>query len=194
MQPYLTLRIKNHIPHIFFHSDEVTNKQLTHKDENILQEIKSIGQKLGLNNVNLTDEDQLNDLFTLASEADNGMIESLPEIDIESLEFDIHNTIAGVLEKAMDADDEYKDLELSEEIRNELNRNRNSDILASVIDQIYDIIIAKTLLAAYELELAEIHFDSDYNYSRFIEKLGNELQKLGLELTIDNQINEEAAG
>lgn len=186
MYPHLTLKIENQNPQIIFHPDSEVSRKLTQNNEDIVGEIIKIATKLDLTTEGLSKEAQVDQILQLASVGDNELIEALPTIDTVSLEFNLNETLNSILEDLQGIEQDYSNIEMSEEVRAELERNRRIDILASLIDQLYDILIAKTLLAAYELEITDIHLSSDYNYARLTERMGNEIQKLGLEFTIDS--------
>ena len=185
MYPHLTLKIEDQIPQILFFSEENVSRRLTQQNENILDEIVWLAEELELAIEGSTKEERINSILLIASEGDPEIIESLPSIDTTSLEFNLRKTLDENLKEIQNLDSDYSDLEMSDEVRAELDKNRKMDVLASLIDQLYNILIAKTLLAAYELELTDIHLSSDYNYARLTEKMGNEIQKLGLKFTID---------
>jgi hypothetical protein len=182
MNPFITLKIENQIPTIVFHNRDGIEKDLTLKKENIEQEILAIAKNLEIPDIS---NPSLSEVLDLASEGHHDLINTSPDIITNSLEFDLEGIIGGSLVEAEDSIEDYSEVELTDQLREEIDRNNKIDILASIIDQIYNILIAKTLLAAYELEINEIHFRSDYNYARLIEKMGNEIQKLNLEFIID---------
>lgn len=185
MYPNLTLKIENHIPHIFFHLNENTVKEITSKNENLRDEILNLAKLLGFLAEELESEEQLNKILELVSESDSTIELSVPDINTNDMEFNLKETLKKSLDEVLSLKDEYENIEMSEKVRVELNKNKKLDILGSLMDLMYDIIIAKTLLAAYDLEINEIHLENKHNYARFNERMGNELQKLGLEFTLN---------
>ena len=179
MYPHIKLKITNHKPQIFFLPDEGMTRQLTLQEESIEKEIVKIAKLLGIK------DKSIDVIFSLISEADNTLLKDFPEIDLESIEFNLGENLEKLYEYALEINDEYKEIEMSDEVRKELDQNKKLDILASLVDQIYNILVAKTLLSAYELEITDIHIETDYNYARLIEKMGVEVQKLDLEFNID---------
>lgn len=185
MAPYLKLKIEKHIPHIYFYSNDGSEKRLTNVDENILNEILEISKLLGFQVENLSDEEQLNNILEIVSESDSNIELKAPNINSNSVEFNLNKTLKTSIDEVLSLENEYEGIEMGDDVRAELERNRNVDILASLTDMLYDIIIAKTLLAAYDLEINDIHLENAHNYARFNERMGMELQKLGLEFTIE---------
>ncbi|MEO6729165.1 MAG: hypothetical protein ABIM99_04555 [Candidatus Dojkabacteria bacterium] len=186
MAPYITLKIENHVPHLFYTNSDGTTKQLTTKDENISKLVMHMGESFNLTEKNMDDDVQVNRLILLSHEADPDYVTGAPEIDSESLEFELEELILELIAESRNIEKEYSDLdEMTQELRDEIDRNQNIDIMASILDTVYKIIIAKTLLAAYELEIGEVHLKTTENYPRFVEKLGEELLKLDIELIID---------
>lgn len=185
MSPFITLKIEDHVPHLFYTPADGKMRKLTEKDENIAKLILNIGEHFNLRETNMDDDVQMNRLLLLSNEADSTYLETTPDIDAESLEFELDVLLDKLISDAKDIEKEYTDVEIDPELRSEIDRNQNIDIMAGLLETLYKIIIAKTLLAAYELEIAEVHFQSNENYPRFTERLGDELQKVGLELIID---------
>lgn len=186
MIPHITLKIENHVPHLFYTSVDGTVRQLTEKDEDISRILMKIGENFNLNEGEMDDEVKVRRMLLLSNEADSEYLDNTPEIDSESLEFELEELLAKLIEDSKNIEKEYSDVEnMDPELRAELDRNQNIDIMASLLDTIYKIMIAKTLLAAYELEINQVHFKSEENYPRLMEKFGQELQKLGLDLIIE---------
>lgn len=180
--PHIILRIQNHTPHLYFHPENGEIRQLTKEDINLEDLISSIADQL---EIETEGTNKLQDLLQLASESDELYNTELPAINVETLEFDIENPIMQMLSNMNSSKEDYTKMEgVSDDLRAELERNRDSDIFASLLDKIYSIIIAKTLLAAHDLEIPNIRFSSENNYPRLAEKMGNELQKLGMEFEI----------
>ncbi len=187
MSPFITLKIENHIPHLFYTNSDGVSRQLTTIDEDLSRLILTMGETFNLSEKNMDDDIQVNRLILLSNEADPDYITGTPEIDSESLEFELEKLITEVITEAKNIEKEYSDLdEMDEELRREIDRNQAIDIMSSILETAYKIIIAKTLLASYELEIAEVHLKTTENYPRFVEKLGEELQKLDIELIIED--------
>lgn len=187
MSPFITLDIKNHVPHLYYTNSDGVSKQLTSIDEDLSKLIMRVGNTFNLTEENMDEDVQIGRLILLANEADPDYETHVPEIDSESLEFELAKLLSEVIEESKKIEREYSDVEeMDEELRKEIDRNQNIDIMSSIMETAYKIIIAKALLAAYELEIAEIHLKTTENYPRFVEKLGEELQKLDIELVIEN--------
>jgi hypothetical protein len=183
MYPYISLKIQNYVPHLYYAQSEENVRKLTFKDEDISSTFEMIAKELGLFEESTTFED----LLLLASEADDKYFENSPNINIEELEFQLQDIMTKVLNVALDEKTiDYKTEDLTEELKKEIVRNHNMDIMASLFDIAYKIIIAKTLLAAYDLEISNIHLETDYSLPRFTEKMAKELEDLGLEFSLDN--------
>jgi len=187
MSPFITLEINNHVPHLFYTNSDGTKKQLTTIDEDLSKLILMVAENFNLVETDMDDDVQVGRLILLANEADPDYITHIPEIDSESLEFELEKLLTEVIAESREIEKEYSDVdEMDEELRNEIDRNQSIDIMASILETAYKIIIAKVLLAAYELEIAEVHLKTTENYPRFVEKLGEELQKLDIDLMIEN--------
>ncbi|MEP7103404.1 MAG: hypothetical protein ABI721_01695 [Candidatus Dojkabacteria bacterium] len=187
MEQHLKLKIDNHIPHLFFTPKDGEEKKLTQKKEDISKVILNIGENFNLIEKDLDEDVQVNKLVQLANEADPDYLESMPsDIDTESLEFELEDIIQKMILEAKGIEKEYSDVDdMTQELRDEIDRNQSMDIMAGLLDTVYKVIVAKTLLAAYELEIDKVHFVSSNNYPRLTEKLGEELDRLGIELYLD---------
>ncbi len=190
MNPYVELKIKNNIPTIVYYPAEGESRQMTLESENMLDSIMHAAKDLELVNTQAEhSQENFEDLLNIAREADETLATDLPNIDTETIEFRLLETLKPYLEslKALNPD-EYSDLKIEESIRAELNKNRNSDIFASFMEGLYSILIAKTLLAAGELGIGNIQLNDEFRNPRLMEKMSKELDKMGLELVITEQV------
>ncbi|MFS8130496.1 MAG: hypothetical protein ACMG57_00810 [Candidatus Dojkabacteria bacterium] len=187
MSPFITLEVNNHIPHLFYTNSDGTSRKLTNIDEDLSRLILNVAENFNLKEENMDDDVQVGRLILLSSEADPDYITHIPEIDSESLEFELEKLLSEVIDESKEIEKEYTDLDGMEQgLRDEIDRNQHIDIMSSILETAYKIIIAKVLLAAYELEIAEVHLKTTENYPRFVEKMGEELQKLDIDLIIEN--------
>lgn len=185
MTQSIKLIIENNIPSIHFINSESSSKKLTQREENIEEIILDLALKLGIKTKEEEKSKALQEILEIASEGEIGILESeIPDLDVSNVEFEIREGIQKNLDLAMSLDHDYSNVEMNELVKDELERNYKVDILASIIDQIYEIIVAKVILAAYELELNSVIFESNNNFPRLTEKLGNELQKLDFDFKI----------
>lgn len=182
MQPSILLEIKNNIPHIFFINGESQFTRLTAIDENLEDILNNFGEKMNFP----LDENSLEEKLNLLSEFLVDVNSINPIINTETQEFQIEDSIENIIDSI-----KLQQLKIIEEIDNrelkdELEIQNRGDTLATILDKIYAILIAKALLSAYELEINNIQFKSDINVPRFIEKMGEELDKLNIEFSIQN--------
>ena len=188
MNPLIALSIKNHKPELIYYPKEGEKKKLTLKDENIYEIVIQIAREIGLINKEAIaiDVTILSDLLDIAREADELFITDLPEIETESLEFDLEIILNNFLHNILKNDvDEYKDIEMPDLVRVELELNKKKDIFASILDVMYSILIAKSLLAAAELGLGIIKLEDEGKNPRLAEKMSKELTKLEVEMIIE---------
>lgn len=184
MQPYISLQIRNHIPHIVFYPDEGMSRSLTVDDESILPIVASIAKRLEL----IAEEEEVNaetltNLFELARTSDESYLDTTPDLETEESEFKLAAIMNRLVDQALATrEDQYPETELNDDVRAELASNLNADIFASLLDALYTVLIAKTLLAASELGIGKISLDDEHNNVRLLEKMSKELAKLGIEL------------
>ena len=188
MEPVVSLKIKNHIPEIIYYPDESNPKKLTQVEESIYGVVVPIARRLGLidREVEERDETILVELLDLARESDEMYITDLPEIETESLEFDLEKIMTSVLEEVLKNDTfEYEEIDMSEDVRKELILFKNKDIFSSLLDIMYTILIAKTVLAAAELGIGKIKLEDEGRNPRLMEKMAKELERLEVEMIVD---------
>lgn len=186
MYPQVELKIKNNIPVIIYKASAEEDKSMSLESESIIDAAMHAAKELNLIDSN-TEHNQSNfeKLLSIAREADESLIIELPNIDTETIEFKLLNTLKPYLKTLIEGiKDEYSSIEMDSKIREELDRNKNSDIFASYMEGLYSILIAKTLLAASELGIGNIHLNDELKNPRLMEKMAKELEKLGLELII----------
>lgn len=187
MYPNITLQIKNHKPVIVFYPNENESRVITENEENLSEIMIDLAKKLDLENEIAS---QINDrtiivenLLQLARQSDESRFNSLIELDIDNTEFEIPKHLDKFLESTKGEKDNYNDLiEASNQVKKELERNQNSDIFAAAMDLIYNVLIAKTIVAAEHLGIGEIKLDDEYENARLFEKMARELDKMGLVL------------
>ena len=181
MFPNITLAIKNHIPQIIYYPEEGISRKMTLVDENLSDIILDISKKLEFSD----DYKTLEDVLRLARESDETFIADLPDMDVEDPEFRLNETLKKHLDKVLtDLEDDYANVEMDEELKKEVNQNKKADILASILEGLYAILIAKTLIAAAELGIGTVRLDDEHKNPRLVEKMSKELEKLGIGLLL----------
>lgn len=187
MQPFISLQIRNHIPHIVFYPDEGMSRNLTVDEESIVNVVSSIAKRLEL----IAEEEDASDetltrLFNLARSSDESYLNTTPNFETDDSEFKLMEIMTELVEQSLKTREElYPETDMNDEVRTEINSNMNADIFASLMDALYTVLIAKTLLAASELGIGKIKLDDEHNNVRLLEKMSKELAKLGLELETD---------
>ena len=190
MYPHVSLTIKNHVPSIVYHPKEGVEKKMNIKDENIYDIAFDVANKLDLiGDANLSKDEQFDELLTKARESDEKYVTDLTDINPDVIEFELNDSMSRAVEKAIKTkSNEYEGVEMPDEIRKELDLNQNKDIFASLMDAMYTVLIAKTVLAAAELGIGKIALNDSSKNARLHEKMLQELHKLGIEYITDLQI------
>lgn len=185
MYPYILLRIEEYIPKIFLVSLENDTKEVESSEEiDLLDIVLSIGEKLNLIKPplnSLSETEKYDYLISLARGSDEAYVQL--EMDVWE-EFSIVEYIDNFLNNNK-IQPVYLDVELNDDIKNEIDQNQNSDLLASILEHIYTIIIARTILVASEMGIGVIHLSDNSKNARLQEKMALELQKIDIELIID---------
>lgn len=181
MQPSIILQIKNNIPQVVFMANKDNKKEITQSNENLEDLIMSLALELGLNDHNKN----LNDLLELARESDDLFLNPFTEVGSSSNDFQLKKAIDSQLQSSKNMLSDFSDYQnLNSKVKAELEKNQNADIFASILETIYNILIAKTILHASELGIKEFYLDDDTNNTRLREKMAKELEELGAELFI----------
>lgn len=190
MYPNITLQIKDFRPAIIFNPDEGLTRQMTLAEENILEVIEELARELDLIDELLEKiedhEVRLTNLLEIARKADETKHDQFPEINTQSVEFELKDVIKKFLEEGKTQLVDYTALDGVEgDVLKELHRNQNADFFASLLDAIYNILIAKALLAASEIGVEKIRLVDEHKNARLQEKMARELEKFGLELVVE---------
>lgn len=179
MYPYVLLRIENNIPNLFFVKDQNTETKITEIDVNLEEVILRGAKELGMEYADI------DSVLALVNHADEHYMDENPDINPDSVEFELDSVMDQVLEQAKLIESNYAGIDMTDEVKAAIEENHKHDILASIINILYKAIIAKSLIALHDLELDKLHFTGDKNYARLTEKMGKEVDALGLELFID---------
>ncbi len=190
MYPNITLQIKNHKPLIVFKPNESESKVITEKIEDIADIMINLAKKLDLENEIAS---QINDreiiienLLQLARESDETKVSAYTDLDATSTEFELKKAVDSFFKNAENEKEDFDAIvEASVQVKKELQRNQNSDIFAAGLDAIYNILIAKTLIAAEQLGIGTIKLDDEHENIRLYEKMVQELSKIGISLNED---------
>lgn len=189
--PRITLTIKNHIPSLIYAKGEDDAVNLIEDQEDLSKIITSVAKQLNLLEEieKGTSSEQYLALINLAyTQGDEHFIDQIPEAGTKKASFQLEKLIKDKLPKLLENRSEFEniyDTPLSIDVKAEIERNENIDILASVLEMIYLLMIGKTLLEASELAIGNIHLnDSDGNV-RLRERMASELTKADIKLTID---------
>jgi len=186
MYPFVELKIKDGVPYVVYYPMEGEERQMTQSSESLIDVAMHGAKSLNLKDQNAEhNQENLEELLQLARESDETYYTELPDMDVENSEFGLLNTLKPYLEKMSGAEqDEYTDLNMTDEVKEELTRFRRADQFASYMEALYAILIAKTLLAANDLGIGKISLNDDLRNPRLMEKMSKELEKLGIDLHI----------
>lgn len=182
MQPSIILQIKNNIPQVIFMSSPDNKKEITESKEDLNDIIQSLATELNILNES---ERTLNNLLEYARESDDLFLNPFVEIDSKAGNFQINEAVEQQLSKAKDQSSDFSEYgKIDKNVKEELKKNQNADIFASILDTIYNVLIAKTILHASELGIGQIYLDDETDNKRLREKMAKELDELGIELLI----------
>ncbi len=186
MYPNLTLIIENQIPRLVFNPEEGMSRRLTLKEESIEEVLTELVKALNLiEEVEEAEEENIHYILNLGFEGDSRMIEAIPGMEKYKDEFGFSKFVNDHLDKAIEEKDDFSEYgEITEKVKKELERNQSIDILASLIDILINVIIAKTLLYSSDLGVGKIRLEDKDGFVRLQEKMSSELSKMDIELNI----------
>jgi hydrogenase maturation factor HypF (carbamoyltransferase family) len=191
MYPHISLNIVNFKPTITFHPEEGMSRQLTLDEVNIADIIIELAKRLDLLDEILK---KINDKMLLIENlldiarnaADINKVEKYPDINVENNEFEIEKTLFPLLDEVIENRNDFSNIaNLSPELENELIRDENADIFASLLEAMYSILIANTILAASQIGIGKIKLNDTHHNIRLLERMAQELKKLDIELLLD---------
>lgn len=183
--PHIALKIENFTPSINFVKDENTSRKITINDENLLVILSTLTKQLDLIEDEIeSTEDLYLRILELAREAVTEGMNDIPGLDAETTEFEIQKVVDNV-QTELESDD-LEGVIYDVAVRDEIIRNQNIDTLGTVLESIYAVMILKTLLAASDLGIGTIVLDDKHKDARLMEKMASELQKMDLELIIQD--------
>ncbi|GAB4283576.1 MAG: hypothetical protein Kow0081_0210 [Candidatus Dojkabacteria bacterium] len=187
MYPNLTLNISDHKPTLFLKPEAEISRAIVSSEDSIKDLIFSIVEQLNLK-TELKQDFKLEDILALASEGDERMIEVIPENDTYGKSFGFVDFVNRQLQEAKKSKDDFSRFgsNIEKDVLNALHVFQNIDILASMIEMIYNILIARVILAANDLSIKNIILEDECGYPRLAGKMSSELAKEGLSLTLSN--------
>ncbi|BCX13933.1 MAG: hypothetical protein KatS3mg085_465 [Candidatus Dojkabacteria bacterium] len=189
--PYIALNIINFKPTITFHPAEDMSRQLTIEEVDLYEIIVDVAKRLDLiDDVLKKIKDKMilmDNLLEIAkSAADISKVEKYPDISQDNNEFEIKPTIEKLLQNALaNKSGITKMAELSPELESEIIRDENIDIFASILESLYSILIANTILAASQIGVGKIKLNDEHKMERLLERMAQELQKLDIDFLLD---------
>jgi hypothetical protein len=185
--PFVELTIKDYKPTITFHPEEGLVRNLTLEETDLIPIILSVAETLTLVIGNTDDMEKVNELINLTREADEFMFDvKEPDINLDDVEFNLKNIIDNYFRKLQKTKSFHSGMDgLANDVQGELDRYHNIDILANVLDTIYKILIAKTLVAAANLGIGDIYLNDEHKNARLQELMAKELEKLGVDLYVE---------
>jgi hypothetical protein len=188
MCPNITLKINNFTPKIIYNPDEKTSREIINKDENLALLINPLAKELNLlNDLNADNHEELfAEILKLSAEATQYPLDDLPKgIEDSNGSFELENLTTKQFKKLFENRETFDHLQdIDKAILNELERNQNIDILATLLDYIYFILISKTLFYATDLGIGKILLNDKSGMFRLQEIMADELNKLDITLEL----------
>jgi hypothetical protein len=186
--PFVELTIKNYKPTIAFHPEDGLVRNLTLEETDLIPIILDIAEALALVVENTDEIAKVDELINLVREADEFTFDiKEPDIDLEDSEFSLEKVIKTYFEKLQKSKPFHSNINnLASDVQDELDKYHNIDILSNILDTIYKILIAKTLVAAANLGIGDIYLNDEHKNARLQELMAKELEKLGVELYIED--------
>jgi hypothetical protein len=174
--PNVTLVVKNGQPTIELRQSDQIRRPLISGD-NIYEYLTSLAQEVNFSG-------DIQDLFHLALQSDELYLQFpvVPEDkDKEKIGFaDIQKIVRAELDAHIPVTDQ------SPELNAELERNWQGDVFASILNEIYNVLIAETAYQASQVAVGTIQLDENTPSLRLVEQMSLGLQKLDTDLIVLN--------
>lgn len=182
MQQKIILKIENFVPSVVYSNQKGVEKKLTENETNIAKLMINIAHDLKLiNNI----DTEFAELLRIASEGDEHLKEDMPVLNTKVTDLEIEKHIKETLKALIKDRVDYTTYnDVSNEVLKELTRNQNTDILATLFELIYNILIARTLYFATDLGIGNIALKENNNLPRLKERMASELTKMDIMLEI----------
>lgn len=178
------LKIENFKPVYIYKPEKEMSRTLKTPEIDISLLANKIREALDLENLAEVDEDIFS-IFEQSSLGDERLVEEIPNDRINDPDFDIEGYILEKVEELINEDSEYDDIDMTEEVRTEVNKNRNTDILATSLEILINILIASTLKHAGDFGIGHIELQDESGMHRLKEKMASELSKMDIEIILD---------
>lgn len=180
--PRITLKTEDLNVSILYETSAAESKNILSDNENLEDLFELLNKKLELE---ISADPKK--ILQLATKGDERYIEKLPSKPLNQSSLDLVKVISKELDKAISEIDDYSSYqEVDEKVRKELIRNQQIDILASMLEITYNIIIAKVMDTASELGVSKIRLDDKTGLPRLTYKMASEFTKLDIKIDISN--------
>lgn len=172
MYPNITLHIDpDKTADIRLYKDEGDFRTLARTTSSLDQIITDVAKEIGL-------EKGIGELWQLAGEGDEMMV-SFPAPDWEEGDLD-HSYVANVAQKMNSEREEYADV--TADVSEQLLLNWQSDILASAVASIYNLLIGRTVVFAEDMAIERVVLDDLSGDPRLAERMASVMDDLQREL------------
>jgi hypothetical protein len=173
--PNVRLTILNEVPFVEMHPSDSDSYRLASAD-------------LGFDTLFLKASELMeishNELDELQSEIRTGdeFYLEFPEIPLDNDEMKL-SELLNVVKEELKSGKPYGDVPMNT-LNQELTHNWHLDILASLQEAAYNLIIVRTVLIASDLGIGTISLDDSRKEPKLLEKMSKDLSQIGVELVV----------
>lgn len=166
--PNITIQARKFVLSIVFKLNEQESRTMFVLNPNLDQFMSKAAEVVGYK----SETNTLAELLSFARSGDENFME-FAKLDVDNDGLETAEIMNGVIKAAKEKVDEY--VEANDEIKKTLDLFWQADMLASILEEIYALVIAKAVFNASELGINTIVLDDDFHEVRLQEKVGKEI-------------------
>ncbi len=171
--PNITLVIKDSMPSLELENKEGEKKTIAISTLSIDDVLEKVAKALKL-------DESIDDIWEILREGDETYIE-FPEIEgLEEGSIDLQSTLDEAL-KHLELDIQA---EVTKDVSEALTHYHQADVLASTLEEVYNLLIARTVFTASEMGIGNIILKDERKEPRLREKMSKELAAVEIELIV----------
>lgn len=171
--PNITLVIRGNIPSLELENKVGEKKTIAISALSIDEVLERVAKALRL-------DESIDDIWEMLREGDETYIEFSEIDELEEVEIDLQGTLDEALK--------HLELDIQEEVNKDvseaLTHYHQADVLASTLEEIYNLLIARTVFTASEMGIGNIILKDERKEPRLREKMSKELSAVEIELIV----------
>lgn len=165
--PNITIQVKDQVLSLEFNADKDTSKTMFVLEPSLNFSLESAAKSVGFK------FNSVDDILAFARLGDEKLME-FAKFNLEVADLNVEDILNGLQQQVADRNPEYAE-GASSEVNEALDEFWRADMLASFLEEIYSLVIAKAVFNASELGINTIVLNDERNEIRLQEKVGKEI-------------------